>query len=143
MSNNIIAVAIVLGLSLNTGYCQTNAEGRINKIIIDDNHNLGTLQHFNNAARAPAAQPVPPPQPRHSNIISTAEIEDQLKSSELIPNSNPPALHHAAATGDVQCVLRLLDQGEGVNEVDPMNGWKPLHYAVFFGSIEVTKAVSV
>jgi ankyrin repeat protein/class 3 adenylate cyclase len=41
--------------------------------------------------------------------------------------------HLAAKNGDLGAVDTMLEQGQGINEVDAARGWTPLHYAVHHG----------
>ncbi|MEN9733416.1 MAG: hypothetical protein RLZ45_1411, partial [Verrucomicrobiota bacterium] len=41
--------------------------------------------------------------------------------------------HLAAKNGDLGAVDAMLEQGQGINEVDAARGWTPLHYAVHYG----------
>ena len=90
-----------------------------------------------------------PPQQRRSaqqfqKYLQRMRVEEEKKQdgetrAQLRPNPTSPALHTAVALGQMEEVRTLIAAGKSVNEPDPVNGWKPLHYAACFNQAEAAK----
>jgi ankyrin repeat protein len=50
------------------------------------------------------------------------------------------ALNHALVRGNKRCVLELLERGiETLNDIDESTGFKPIHFAVYSGNLEIVE----
>lgn len=67
---------------------------------------------------------------------------DWTQLTELKANPTPPAIHEAAARNQADEIKKIIADGTAADVVDPFNGWRPIHYAVFYEALDAAKVLA-
>ncbi|XP_028903921.1 ankyrin repeat domain-containing protein 42 [Ornithorhynchus anatinus] len=79
---------------------------------------------------------VKPPRPEVAIFPQTAAMAHPPLPAVARKKGRPGGIHAAVKAGDVEQLGAAVESGAGINEVDPVHKFTPLHWAAHSGSLE-------